>query len=434
MPERVGVIDIGSNSIRLVVYRGTGRVPVSVFNEKVLCGLARGMAEAGSLDTEGTARALASLERFAALARAMGVGTLHTVATAAVREATDGAAFVARVAERCGLDVRVLSGAEEARLSALGVVADMPAADGVVGAHATLPLGSLRLAHGCSADPAGAAALIDRELGALGWLPALSGRTFYPVGGAWRALARLHVAQIGYPLEIIDQYSVKRARLAGMLGLVSQMSARSLAQLGQVPKRRIDTLPIASLVMQRLLRVGAPTGVSFSAHGLREGLLYSHLPAARRAEDPLIAACRATAGESGRFEPLGEALFDWTAPLFGGEDARGRRLRHAACLLSDLAWPDHPQYRAEQDLLRVLRAPVLSVDHRGAGCSWHWLPSSAMAATRKRLRQTSRASCWLSRSATGPRCWAMSCASATRSRAGWRTRSRHRGWCWSRAA
>ena len=162
-PDSVAVIDIGSNSLRLVVYDAPRRAAHTLLNEKVMCGLGRGLERTGRLNPEGVVQAKANLQRFVALARAAGAARIDVLATAAVRDAEDGADFVNDVEKRLSIRVRVLPGAEEGRLSALGVLAGIPDAAGVVGdlgggsielaaigngrvgSVATLPIGPLRL-------------------------------------------------------------------------------------------------------------------------------------------------------------------------------------------------------------------------------------------------------------------------------------------------
>lgn len=409
---RVGVIDIGSNSIRLVVYEGQGRAPFPVFNEKILCGLGRsgagggvtGGSPAGSavgaghtsssvetgggvssetLNPEGVALALANLERFARLAETMGLARIDVLATAAVRDAADGAAFVAEVTRRCGLVVRVLPGEEEARLSALGVVSGTPTADGImgdlgggslelvalehgaVGEQTTLPLGVLRLlAYTVSSGGrSGLGKSIDRHLDRLPWLKSARGRDFYPVGGSWRALAKLHMEHSRHPLHIVHHYQVSAPTLRDFAGVVARQSRSSLERMvGGGSRRRTDTLPLAALVLERLLRRVEPARVVFSAHGLREGHLFDLLSPEEQRRDPLLAACIALAERQGRF-CTAEALIDWTTNLFADEKPAVARLRHAVCLMSDLGWLEHPDYRAEHAYLRLLRLPVAGLDH-----------------------------------------------------------------------
>ncbi len=380
---RIGVIDIGSNSIRLVVYDSPSRALVPIFNEKVMCALGRGMGEHGPLRPEGAALALDNLERFAAVTSAMGVRTLEVIATAAVRDAEDGRDFVAAAGKRCGLSIRVLSGVEEARLSAQGVLSDIPDADGLmgdlgggslelvtldggkIGPQSTLPLGPLRLLDSSGSDLKKAAGQIDSALDQVPWLSDLKGQRFYAVGGAWRALARIHMAQVDYPLRVIHRYEVKRAKMENIVELVSKMSLRSLERLSGLPRRRLDTLPIAALLFERLLRRAAPKRIVFSANGLREGVVFDRLPAETKRLDPLLSACALMAERHARFPGAGDRLVGWTAPLFADEPPAEARRRQAACVLSDIAAMDHPGYRAEQALLRILRSLVLPSDHPG---------------------------------------------------------------------
>lgn len=379
---RIGVIDLGSNSIRLVVYDRPGRAPLPVFNEKVLCGLGRGLERTGRLNPDGVRLALENIGRFARIADGMGLERMDVLATAAVRDAADGPAFVARIEEIARLPVHVLAGAEEARLSALGVVSGVPDADGATGdlgggslelvsldrgslgaEQVTLPLGPLRLME--HAD--GRSSLVrhvDRMLDGLPWLERAAGRSFYPVGGSWRALAKAHMDRVSHPLHVIHHYAVDAAAMRDFAELISRQSRSSLERAPGVSRRRADTLPYAALVLERVIRKARPARVVFSAYGLREGFLFDRLPEAERRQDPLLVACQDHARRLGRFEPS-RALVNWTAPLFAGEDAAAERLRTAACMLSDLGWTDHPDYRAEHAFLRALRMPYAGIDHPG---------------------------------------------------------------------
>lgn len=378
---RVAVVDIGSNSIRLVVFDRLSRAPVPVFNERVFCGLGRDLHETGRLNAEGVELALTNLLRFARLAGAMGVVRFDLLATAAVRDAENGESFVAEVERTCNARVTVLSGLDEARVAALGVVAGLPGADGVMGdlgggslelvrvrggaVHeaVTLPLGPLRMAALADRDRDGAIEAIDGQLAGVPWLKDGAGGAFYPVGGGWRALAKLHMEQTQYPLHIIHGYGLSRRDAREMANVVSHLGPRSLARIGGVSKRRLETLPYAALLMSRVLRKLQPSKVTFSAFGLREGHLYDLLPPETQRQDPLLFAASEIAASEGRFGDLGAELFAFTEPLFGEESGEERRLRQAAGHLADLAWRDHPDYRAVQALYRILRLPLLAIDH-----------------------------------------------------------------------
>lgn len=389
MPERgaaassksIGVVDIGSNSIRLVVFDRPCRSPWVVFNEKVLCGLGRGLDKEGHLNEAGMTMAAANLARFVRLADAMGVGTLDMVATAAVRDAANGGDFVRMVERRCGRTIRIISGEEEARLSALGVISGMPDANGAmgdlgggslelvalekgaIGDHATLALGPLRLMDASDGDRDKARKIVDQQLEALDWLGDLKGRAFFPVGGAWRSLARIHMEQTRYPLHVIHHYEIGRRAAEDMARVIARLGRRSLASIRGVPRRRLDSLPLAALVLERVLRIAKPDRVIFSAYGLREGLVHNQLSAAEQRKDPLIEAAIGIAEREARFGSQGTELMAWTAPLFVDEKPAHLRLRRAVAELSDIAWREHPDYRAEQAFMRVLRLPVAGLDH-----------------------------------------------------------------------
>ena len=379
---RYGVIDIGSNSIRLVVFEGLRRAPLPLFNEKILCGLGRNLHDTGRLDPEGIEHALVNLERFGMLLRAMGVARFDAIATAAVRDAGDGPAFVAEVERRCGIRVRVLSGAEEAEMAALGVLSGSPEADGVMGdlgggslelvhlvdgelaEQATLPLGPLNLFAASGGQRKRALKIIDEALAELPWLTKMRGRAFYAVGGNWRALAHAHMAHAGYPLNIIHHYRLRCGDLAKITALVAWQSRESLTGLRGVSSRRLDLLPLAALVMDRLLSAAAPRDVVFSAHGLREGMAYARLGERGRNEDPLLSAVGDISARTARFPEHASELHDWTQNLFDEETGPQRRLRHAACLLCDIGWRVHPDYRAAQSSAEVLHARALHVNHQ----------------------------------------------------------------------
>ncbi|HVG81979.1 MAG TPA: Ppx/GppA family phosphatase [Methylomirabilota bacterium] len=380
---RVAVVDIGSNSIRLVVFDELKRAPFPLFNEKVMCGLGRGLERTGELNADGVALALDNLGRFVTLADVMGAERIDLLATAAVRDAANGPDFVRKAEKACKRRIRVLSGEEEARLSAMGVLMGMPQATGVMGdlgggslelvaiergrlgAHATLPLGPLRLAEAAGEDMRKAADLVDAALQPLGWLGDMKGEIFHPVGGAWRTLARIHMEQTGYPLHVIQDYRVARRDMEDMARLIASMGRKSLARLVDVARRRLEALPFAALVLERVLKVARPATVAFSAFGLREGHIYDLLSPAERARDPLLSMCEDMAEAFGRFGSPGDALEAWTGPLFSKEQLEQARLRRAVCELSDFAWREHPDYRAAHAMNQALHLPLFGVDHAG---------------------------------------------------------------------
>jgi exopolyphosphatase/guanosine-5'-triphosphate,3'-diphosphate pyrophosphatase len=376
---RVGIIDVGSNSIRLVVYERASRAPLPVFNEKVLCGLARGLDATGQLNAAGVEMALANIDRFATLARNMKVTSLDLLATAAVRDAADGADFMREVERRPGIKAHVVSGRDEARFSGFGVMCGMPDANGVmgdlgggslelvalgqgqIGSSSTLPVGPLRLMSSGKGDPK---RTVIEAIEGVRWLREETGKTFYAVGGAWRSFARLHMEQAGYPLHIIHHYDIPADEARAVARLIAVQSAKSLEKMPGVSRRRIDTLPLACLALDRLLAALKPKNIVFSAFGLREGFYYSRLPDAERARHPLIAFAEEQGAGWRRFDLSPQEIFDWLTPAFAGETDSDRILRTAACHLSDISWNDHPDYRDEQAYFRVLHLPAPGMSHR----------------------------------------------------------------------
>lgn len=381
-PRRAGVVDLGSNSVRLVVFEGLARNPSAIFNEKAILGLGRGLQATGRLNEDAITHSVLVLERYVAVATSMGADPLEVLATAAVRDAANGEAYVAMLRRRFpGLAIRVLTGQEEARLSAEGVLCGIPDADGVLGdlgggslelvhirsgqivASTTLPLGVIRLSEQAGGDVVRGRAIAEQALASVPWLREAEGRDLYLVGGAWRALARIHIGQTAYPLAIVHHYTLPREEARDLTSVVANLSKRTLDRIPGLNRRRVDGLPFAAVVLRRLLRFSGARRAVFSANGMREGWFSGRLPAAIRAEDPLLAAGRDLNARFGRSGSLPPALVSWTAPLFPEETASERRLREAACWVSDIAAHEHPDYKAEQGFLRMVRQPGIGLDH-----------------------------------------------------------------------
>ena len=382
VPPRSAVVDLGSNSVRLVVFEGRDRNPVAIFNEKAVLRLGRGLQQTGRLNEEGTEQAVTVLARYHAIARAMHADPFEVLATAAVRDAENGPQFVAALqAEMPEVPIRVLTGEQEAALSTEGLLCGIPAADGIladIGGGSmetvnieagvlrqarTLPLGVLRLSDRSGGDVVRARGIAEETLESVPWLAQGAGRDLYLVGGAWRALARIHMEQTGYPLAIVHHYTLEREEARDLAGVIGSANRRALERLPGVSRRRVDDLPFAAVVLRRLLRATGARRVVFSANGLREGWFMQHIAPDQRAEDPLLASARSLAARYGRSMTLPEALSAWTAPLFPNETEDMRKLREAACWMSDTGSHDHPEYRAAQAFFRVLRQPAVALDH-----------------------------------------------------------------------
>ncbi len=375
------VVDVGSNSVRLVMYRLDGRAIWTVFNEKVLAGLGRHISSTGRLSEDGVSTTLVALTRFRALIEAARPRKVHAVATAAVRDAADGPAFCRRVAMDTGLSLRVLSGAQEARLAALGVVAGSPRADGLVGdlggasleltkitrgvpgVGVTLPLGPF--AFETPFDAGRVRATVAKELRFVG--PDYRSKTLNAVGGAWRNLALLHMQYSGYPLRIIHQYELARGEALDAARFIGQQSRASLERIEGVSRRRVEGLPYAATVLEGLVTGLDIEKVVLSAYGLREGLLFSAMTRRTRGMDPLAAGCAALGGRPKAAAALGDALEAWLGQAFARLPAcfglRDSALLSASCRLADFGSQLHPDHRADLVFEQVLRAPIAGADH-----------------------------------------------------------------------
>jgi len=383
----IAVIDIGSNSVRLVVYEGLVRSPTELFNEKALCGLGREVQSTGLLAADAVEHALATLKRFRALCDRMGVQKVFAIATAACRDAKNGRAFI-RFAERIlKTEIEVLSGSREAELTALGVISGVHRADGVVGDLGggslelvdvrgtrarnglTRPLGGLALADISAKSLKKAEKYVKKSLTGLAMLKGCEGRTFYAVGGTWRSLARLHMWQTGYPLHVMHGYSISAEEALEFARLVHRVDVDTLSNIDVVNNARRPLLPYSALVLEYILRIGKPRQVVFSALGVREGLLYSLLKHKDQEKDALIEAARHLNQLRSRSPQHGEELLPWTDKLLASsgleETIEERRLRHAACLLADIGWRAHPDYRGEQSLNIIAHGGFSGIDHPG---------------------------------------------------------------------
>lgn len=394
MPRRndlqpVAVVDIGSNSVRLVIYEGVTPAPTPLFNEKVLCGLGRTVASTGRLDTHAVERALRALRRFRGIMDQVAVEQVKVIATAAARDAENGPEFVARAEAILNAPVQLLTGTKEAELAGRGVLSGHRDADGLAGDlgggslelvdvfdgmtgdAATLPLGGLRLIDVSGGNLKKAREIVDSQLDTVSWLEKGEGRDFYAIGGTWRAFARLYMTQIDYPLSVIQGFCIKTNEALKFASALDLQSPDSLSGISEISSARRETLPYGALVLERLIRRVKPKTIVISAFGIREGLLYSLLDEAQMRQDPLIAACEDLARRRSRSVKNAYELCAWTDALFDlpelKETPEQRRLRYAACLLSDIGWRAHPDYRGTQSLNLVAQGNFVDLDHPGRG-------------------------------------------------------------------
>ncbi len=388
----VAVIDIGSNSVRLVVYEGLNRAPTPVFNEKVLAGLGRNVHSSGHLPEDGVRDALAALTRFKILCKIMNVGSIKVLATAAARDAENGKDFLNEAKNILGgVDIELISGDREARLSAMGVLSGFPHADGIVGdmgggslelidvcvknnvqkfgEAVSLRLGGLALQDSSGNSIKKAKMIIKDEISAIKQLDNGSGRKFYAVGGTWRALAKLHMRQTSYPLNVMHGYSVSAKEMLEFCRMVQRVSTDSISGIHSIASARRPLLIYGALLMESIVLKSRVKRIVLSAFGVREGLLYEAVSDDVKLADPLLVAANELNFLRSRAPKHGFELAQWCDHLMASthlEDSYDeKRLRLGACLLSDVAWRAHPDYRAEQSLNMIAHAAFAGVDHPG---------------------------------------------------------------------
>ena len=387
--QPVAVLDIGSNSVRLVVYERHARALTPLYNEKASCALGRGLAATGRIADANIERALTAMQRFALVARLMRVGKVHVLATSAVRDAKNSASFVSAIEQIMGESVRVLSGEEEAHFAALGVIAGIPDFEGVVGDQGggslelsslaaghdavgeTHELGVIRLQDDSGGSPVRAAALARARLKGSRVLKAHPSRLFCAIGGTWRSFAKILQIQSRYPLHMVQHYSATAedtARLCDEI-MAAAAAGKPIPAAESVSSSRRDLVPYSAAVMSELLKAGDFERVVFSALGVREGYLYSLLDPAEQAVHPLNQAAEEMNVLRSRAPAHALDLIAFTGQFLRAinvsETAEQQRLREVACYLSDLGWRGHPDYRGEQVIDAVAYGSLVGVDHAG---------------------------------------------------------------------
>ncbi|HUG60456.1 MAG TPA: Ppx/GppA phosphatase family protein, partial [Methylomirabilota bacterium] len=381
------MIDIGSNSVRLVIYERQTRSPTMLFNEKILAGLGRGVASTGRMQPACVEQALSAIRRFKLLADQADSISIDILATAAARDAENGPEFLREVERICGGKVVLLSGSDEARLSALGVVSGFHKATGVVGdmgggslelvsvqagkvgTGRTFPLGGLRLEEAAEGSIRKAEKIVADSLAMAKALAPCDGKPFFAVGGTWRSLARLHMFETGYPLHVMHHYAIKADEALEFARIVARRDLETIDQIGVVSKARRTLLPFGALVLENVIRTINPSHVVISALGVREGHLFEQLSDLEKARDPLLEAAAELGYLRSRSPRHAEELIPWTEAAFAAlsidETVEEARLRAAGCLVSDIGWRAHPDYRGEQSLSILANAAFIGIDHPG---------------------------------------------------------------------
>nr|WP_314260002.1 Ppx/GppA phosphatase family protein [uncultured Devosia sp.] len=384
----VAVLDIGSNSVRLVVYERHARALTPLYNEKSACALGRGVGQTGRLAEANMAQALDAIKRFALVARMMRVGKVHVLATSAVRDAANRQEFVDAVEALMETKVNVLSGEQEAHFAALGAVAGIPGFAGIVGDlgggslelssisngadtnGASFELGVIRLQDDSNGSPPKAASIVRDQMDKAGLGNIDKGQSFVAIGGTWRSLAKLHQIVKGYPLRMVQNYVVPAEDMIDFCNeIIGASSLKGYDGADNVSSSRRELVPFGAAVMAEVLKTGNFADVVFSALGVREGYLYGLLDKREQAIDPLIQGAEELSVLRSRSPSHANDLIEFTGKFLAAsgtaETADEERLRNVVCLLADIGWRSHPDYRGPQSVDAVAYSSLAGVDHPG---------------------------------------------------------------------
>ena len=382
--KSVAVVDIGSNSVRLVVFEEVRRWPLVLYNQKVTCGLGTDLGAAGSIGRTHAETALGAIKRFRGLIDAFAIKRVEAFATEALRVARNGGEILAQMEDLLGVKIELLSGAREGELAALGALSARPGLEGWIGdlgggslelarvgdgqidGSLSLPLGPLRLAE-IAAVGGSVELAIDRMFDRVELPDRAGSGCLFAIGGAWRAIARAAIVWRELELPIVDGLVLDRDSVLELCALLTKNGQKAKPLMATVAKRRREALPLAARVLAALIERGAIDQITFTATGAREGRMYELLSAKARRADPLLDAASQFAQRHGRFVEFAPVLVQWTQPLFAGETERQNRLRRCCCSLADLAWAVHPDQRAVHAGLwaRDLHLPGLTHSERG---------------------------------------------------------------------
>ncbi len=383
------VLDIGSNSVRLVAYGGTARNPLPIYNEKSFCRLGAGVAVSGRIEGDYWDDAMHSFSRFRAISKNLKVRYLKAVATAAVREAENASEFVKHAQKILKTEIQILSGEEEANYAAYGalmgfyqvdgLVADLGGGSlelaqveqGVIEELASLPLGVLVLDKACKQDRAAVYGKIRTALADIKWLNKNKGKPIYLVGGTWRAMASVYMENVNYGLKVLHHFKLSAQMVAPFLKEMAGLTQNQTDVLEAASINRRASIPNAAIMLQELFAATQSDRAFISACGLREGIIYDTLSSSLKAQDPLLSASREMAFRLVKDAEYGEELIAWTENLFktvklsANESAYIDRLRQSACILSDIAWSQHLDFRGRLVAETALHAPFTAISHAG---------------------------------------------------------------------
>ena len=380
--SKVSIIDIGSNSIRLVAYDKINRVPRMIYTEKVFCSLAKNLDIDNSIPKKNYKKTINAIKRFYKISLDIKSSELFIFATAAIREADNGFILKNEIENITNREMIILSENDEVKLSTQGLISSFPSANGIMAdlgggslelsllengklkKFTSLKIGVVRLLNEFSKNKNKCLINILKKLNQVKWLDKFKKTNFYAIGGSFRSLANVNIWNNKYPLSIVQGYAINSIEIKKLLNLSSTIKAKTIKLIPEIENERIKTIPVASIILDNLIKKIDPKKMIFCSQGLREGFLYSLLDKKTKKIDPLIFTAKKMAKNFNNSFFDGESIFKWLSPIFVNENENFKRLRLAASYLSELSyWHNFKDMESDYALNTVLYYPFLSLTH-----------------------------------------------------------------------
>ena len=379
--KRIGIIDIGSNSIRLVVFDGPRRSPLYLYNEKVFFRLGLQSFGKKAFDNATLKAVSRIINRYVAICQNMEIHKIIMFGTSALREASNSDVLVEEIRKNTSICVDVISGEKEAFYAAQGILLGFPNAEGIIcdlgGNSVEFANICKRVIAECNSTLLGPLAItklenkiedIDRYirkqlLGAVN-ANAAKDKPFFLIGGSWRAIAKIHMQRTQYPLKIIQGYKVKSKKIKKTLEFIQDSSFITKYDEINISADRLELLPLSARLLEIIIDELQIKTLTFSSFGVREGFLYHNLSEAEKKKDPLIEAAKFFEKKETRFPNMSKHTFKWISPLYENLPRKTKRVILAATKLHDIAWIAHPDYKTEMCLELVTRSNISGLSHK----------------------------------------------------------------------
>ena len=367
---KIAVIDIGSNSIRLVIFDRYGRYPYPLFNERITCQLGANLQQTKMLREDRIDHALETLKRFSRIVKTADLGSVHAIATAAARQAVNAKDFLDPAEKILKNNIRVLSGKEEALLVAQGLLANIPKANGIIGDLGGGSLELIRVKKGIISDAislnfghlsGGNIKELSEKIRSFKWNNDGTEEYFYGVGGSFRALGLAYKYKRKYPIDLLHGLSIPIKKTNRILNKI----IKTKGTMKGLPLSRKETMSNAANIIKTVLKETITNNIMICGTSVRDGVVLNALDTSKTKTDPLLITCKEIAKQTERFSGLSGSLEKLLQPLIkiGNKDDLERLLK-AACYLSDISWNEYSNSRSFLAAERILLLPINSITHR----------------------------------------------------------------------